>query len=312
MRHQEYLNEHLDDLSGQVIAITGANSGIGYEAARMLAYKGATIVMACRNLVKAEEAKSKIIAEIPAAKLDIIHYDQSLFKAIDEFIAVLKSRYKRIHALVCNAGIYLPHKEEEMAPGLKLTLGTNFVGLYYLLRQITPYLDQPGFPTRVVMVTSLSAYHQSNRSWADLLHRRQSLFYQYANSKLAINQLFHVLSNGMNLFDFQDRKNVSYFLMHPGVTMTNIIHNFPRWFQRLAQMVMNFLFHHSDTAALSIVLLAGSRHVFNGSYLVPTGPFEISGKPYKRKFPKRMVKGSGQFIYDVGHYVKDLVGKIRQ
>ncbi len=305
MRHKQYLDNNLADLTGQVIVITGANSGLGFEASRFLAYKGATIVMACRNRSKAEEAKRKLLIEFPSGRFNIMEYDQSSFASIDHFISELKQTFPRINALVCNAGIYLPRGDADMAPGLKLTLGTNFIGLYYLLRQITPYLDQPGSPTRILFVSSLSAYHQKNQTFAKM-RRSQGLFAQYANSKLAINHLFHVLANGMNLHDFQDRKNLSFYLMHPGVTPTNIIHNFPRWFQRLASSFMHVFFHRVDTASLGIAYLAGAPHVFNGAYYVPGGLFEISGLPMKRPFPKRMVRGSGQFIYDVGKFVAGL------
>jgi NAD(P)-dependent dehydrogenase (short-subunit alcohol dehydrogenase family) len=306
MRYKNYLNQNIADLSGQIIVVTGANSGLGFEATRYLSYKGATIVMACRNIAKAEVSKQTIINENPEAKLDIIAYDQADFASIDAFIGQLKSKYRRIHALVCNAGIYYPQRNLEMKSGLKLTIGTNFIGLYYLLRQITPYLDVVGAPTRVIFVSSLSAYHQRNKAFKAMLKPNQSLFRQYANSKLAIFHFFHVLANGMNLHDFQDRKNVSFFLMHPGVTATHITDNFPNWLSRLAHGFLQFTVHHVDKAALGIVTLAGAQHVFNGSYIVPRGIFEISGFPRKRSFPKRMVRGSGQFIYDVGKYVRDI------
>lgn len=307
MRYKKYLDSNLSDLTGQTIVITGANSGIGYEASRFLAYKGARIVMACRSKDKAMAAMSKIKQELPEAELDFITYDQADFHAIDRFVAELKQRYTRIDVFVCNAGIFHPRSADEMmAPSLKLTLGTNFIGLYYLMREITPYLDRPGKPTRVIFVTSLSAYHQSNRNFETMRIAKKSLFYQYADSKLAINRLFHVLAQGMNLHDFQDRKNISFFLMHPGVTPTNIINRFPKWFANLARFVLKLIVHHADTSALGIAVLAGAPHVFNGSYLVPRGLFEISGLPRKKQFPKRMIKGSGQFMYDVGRYVKTL------
>ena len=306
MRYLNYINKTIADLTGQVIVVTGANSGLGFETTKYLVYKGAHVVMACRNMEKAELAKQDIIEQVPHASLEIIAYDQADFHSIDKFIATLKGNHKRIHALVCNAGIYYPSRDKEMKPGLKLTMGTNFVGLYYLLRQITPYLDVNGAPTRVIFVSSLSAYHQPNRSFEAMINHNYSMFRQYANSKLAIFHLFHVLANGMNLHDFQDRKNVSFFLMHPGVTATHIIDNFPSWFARLARRILNAFVHHVDKASLGIVTLAGAKHVFNGSYLVPRGLFEISGMPRKRSFPKRMIRGSGQFIYDVGKYVEAL------
>ncbi len=307
MRHTEYLDKNIADLHGQIAVVTGANSGLGFEVARQLAYKGATVVMACRNLDKAGTAREKILSEIPSAHLEVMVYDQTDFDSINRFIIALKNKYARIHVLVCNAGIFNPPRKAELRPGLNLTLGTNFIGLYYFLREIMPYLDQAGAPTRVVFVSSLAAYHVPGYRFERVLSDNISTYEQYANSKLAIDRLFHVLAQGMNLFDFQDRRNISFYLTHPGVTATNIIHYFPRWLTRLADFVLKVFVHLPDKAALPITLAAGAPHVFNGSYFVPRGLFEISGLPKKRPFPKRMVKGSGQFMYDVGKYVDGMV-----
>ncbi|MFA5235609.1 MAG: SDR family NAD(P)-dependent oxidoreductase [Bacilli bacterium] len=304
MRHQKYLNKNIADLSGQIAVVTGANSGLGFEVTRQLAYKGATVVMACRSQAKAEVAREKILRELPSAQLEVMAYDQADFRSIDRFVAALKQLHPRIHVLVCNAGIFNPPRKTELLPGLNLTLGTNFVGLYYLMREITPYLDQAGTPTRVIFVSSIAAYHVPGYRFDHVLGDNISTYEQYANSKLAIDRLFHVLAQGMNLFDFQDRKNVSFFLTHPGITATNITHYFPRWLTRLADFVLKVFVHMPEKAALTITRAAGAPYVFNGSYFVPRGLFEISGLPKKRAFPKRMVKGSGQFIYDVGKYLE--------
>lgn len=306
MRYTTYLDKNIADLHGQIIVITGANSGLGFEAARQLAYKGATVVMACRNLEKAAAARNKIIDELPTASLEVMAYDQTDFQSIDRFISELKGKHPRIHVIICNAGIFNPPRKAELRPGLNLTLGTNFIGLYYLLRQMTPYLDQAGTPTRVVFVSSIAAYHVPGYPFGKVLTDNISTYEQYANSKMAIDRFFHVLAHGMNLHDFQDRKNVSFFLTHPGVTPTNIIHYFPRWLSRLADFVLRVFVHMPDKAALGITLAAGTPYVFNGSYFVPRGLFEISGLPKKRPFPKRIVKGSGQYIYDVGKYVAQM------
>ena len=70
----------IDDLTGKVFLVTGANSGIGYEAAKVFASKGALVIMGCRNLEKANKAKQDIVNEFPNSLLDIIQLDLDSFK----------------------------------------------------------------------------------------------------------------------------------------------------------------------------------------------------------------------------------------
>ena len=77
--------EKLSSLEDKVYIVTGANSGLGYETSLNLAYKKAKVIMACRNINKAERAKEKILEKVPGAEIDIVKYDQSSFESIDKF-----------------------------------------------------------------------------------------------------------------------------------------------------------------------------------------------------------------------------------
>ena len=70
----------IEDLTGKIFLVTGANSGIGFEATKVFASKGALVIMGCRNIIKAKKAKEKIIREFPKALLDIIHLVLNLLK----------------------------------------------------------------------------------------------------------------------------------------------------------------------------------------------------------------------------------------
>ncbi len=300
------MDENIADMTGKVVVITGANSGIGFYASQYLAAKGATVVMACRSLDKGKAAAETIRSAVPLAKLDILRYDQASYAAIRSFLDELKSKYKRIHALVLNAGIFHPDSHAKTAEGSPLTIGTNFLGLYYLLRKGMPFFDQGNPQTRIVFVSSLVARTTKMKDFSFLTEEKGGAYHQYCLSKTSIDKFFSVLANGVNLYDFPERKNICFTLMHPGVTNTNIIHSYPPGFRRAGHFVLSAFTHAPETACLGIVYLAGAPYVYNGSVYAPRGPFEISGLPMKTQLPRHIGRGSGQFIYEVGHLVSRL------
>jgi len=300
------MDENIADMTGKVVVITGANSGIGFYASQYLAAKGATVVMACRSLDKGKAAAETLRLQVPSAKLEVLRYDQASYAAIRSFLDELKSKYKRIHALVLNAGIFHPDAHAKTAEGSPLTIGTNFLGLYYLLRKGMPFFDQGNPQTRIVFVSSLVARTTNMKDFSFLTEEKGGAYHQYCLSKTSIDKFFSVLANGVNLYDFPERKNICFTLMHPGVTNTNIIHSYPPGFRRAGHFVLSAFTHAPETACLGIVYLAGAPYVYNGSVYAPRGPFEISGLPMKTQLPRHIGRGSGQFIYEVGHLVSRL------
>ena len=131
MKYQKWLDKNIDDLNDKTIIVTGANSGIGYYSTLCFLYKGAKVIMACRNLEKANKAKESLLKELPDAKIDIIKLDLSDFNSIDEFSKIIKEKYSKIDALVNNAGVYFMPKILTKQ-GYEITMCTNFLGPYYL------------------------------------------------------------------------------------------------------------------------------------------------------------------------------------
>lgn len=309
MKYQKYLQKNLPDLSGKTILITGANSGLGLASSKLLAFQGAEIIMACRSKEKALKAKEEILKEVPNAKLTTLEYDQTDFEIIDQFVITLKNTVPAIDALICNAGIFHPRKKK-LINQTPITSMTNFFGLYYFLNKMTTYLNesgkQKGQLTRVVLVTSLAGYYRKKLNLKALTNSKLSFFKQYKNSKKAVNVLFHGLNTGLNLFDFSSRENISYHLAHPGVSHTNIIQGYKLSFQRLATFIMKIFLPNPYKASLPIVYSAGSKYLKNGSFMGPGGLFEIAGYPRYLAYPEYVVKGSGQFLYEVGKYIMEI------
>lgn len=276
MKYVKFLEKY-PSLEGKVYIVTGANSGLGFDLSLYLAYKGASVILACRNLDRATKAKNKILQSVPNANLFIEQYDQADFSSIFDFSNRIIENYPQIDGIVCNAGVYFPKQDYKTKDGYELTFGTNYLGTFKLLDSLKNKLNDDS--SRVVLVTSLTATLANKRKDIDevsLLNRNQV----YGYSKYCLSRLFYELSNENN--------NITYNLVHPGIASTNIISStqtgLPHWFQVLGHRFLTLFTHSSQKA--SLILLEGLLGKKTSSYIVPRGPFAISGYPKHKKVPK--------------------------
>ncbi|XP_069758194.1 WW domain-containing oxidoreductase isoform X9 [Narcine bancroftii] len=142
------------DLSGKVIIVTGANSGIGFETARSLALHGAHVVLACRNGVRATEATQKILEEWHKAKVEAMILDLSSLRSVQQFAEAFKARNLPLHVLICNAAVF-GHPWQLTVDGLETTFQVNHLGHFYLVQLLQGVLRR-STPARVVVVSSES------------------------------------------------------------------------------------------------------------------------------------------------------------
>lgn len=92
------------DLDGKLFIVTGANTGLGYETTRALVKRGAKVILACRNLEKANEAIKKIREETQNGEMIAIELDLADFDSIRKFVDVIKKEYPKFDCLINNAG----------------------------------------------------------------------------------------------------------------------------------------------------------------------------------------------------------------
>ena len=109
MKYEKYLSSYSENLKGKRYIVTGANSGLGFQTSRYLLFLEASVIMACRNTKRAEEAFLLLKQEFPNADLRIELYDQASFASIASFARRMK-REERIDGLICNAGVYFPRE----------------------------------------------------------------------------------------------------------------------------------------------------------------------------------------------------------
>ena len=114
------------------VVVTGASSGVGLYAAKSLAKRGWHVVMACRNLEKAEKAAQEV--GISPDSYTLMHIDLGSLESVRQFVNTFRESGKSLDALVCNAAIYMPLiKEPLRSPeGYELTVATNHLGHFLL------------------------------------------------------------------------------------------------------------------------------------------------------------------------------------
>ena len=137
-----------------MIVVTGANTGLGAEAARDFAKRGATVVLACRNAEKTEPFLTSVRKESGNTNVHFMHLDLASLSSVRRFADELTSAYPKIHSLVCNAGVWLPMERKiKTMDGFEVHVGTNHLGHFLLTSLLLDRLAASS-PSRVVVVSS--------------------------------------------------------------------------------------------------------------------------------------------------------------
>lgn len=209
----------IPNLTGKVIIITGANSGLGLESTKALAAKGATVVMACRNLQKGEAARRAVHSTQPAAKLDLMELDNASLASVRTFADVFKTTYDRLDLLLNNAGV-MAIPRTVTADGFEMQFGVNHLAHFALTGHLLDRLTST--PGARVHSTSSSAAFGGRINFDDLMgERHYSRWAAYGQSKLA-NALFATaLHRRLQAVGYDTIANSS----HPGLVMTNLQEN---------------------------------------------------------------------------------------
>ncbi|MGB1285315.1 MAG: oxidoreductase [Aggregatilineales bacterium] len=210
---------NIPDLTGKVIVITGANSGLGLESTKVLAGKGATIVMAVRNMNKGETAKNDVLKAAPAAKLDLMKLDVGNLESVRDFAEAFKANYDRLDVLMNNAGV-MAIPRQETADGFEMQIGVNHLGHFALTGLlIDVIIKTPG--ARIHSVSS-SANYMGSMNFDDLMGEKEyGRWDAYGQSKLA-NVFFALeLDKRLKAAGFDTMSNTS----HPGLVITNLQEN---------------------------------------------------------------------------------------
>jgi len=268
--------DDIPDQTGRTAIVTGANTGLGLETARMLALKGATVVLACRNPDKGKAALARIQSEQPRGTTMLAALDLSNLDSVASFAADFAASHERLDLLINNAGVMVPPLGRTKQ-GFELQFGTNHLGHFALTGRLMPLIQRtPG--ARVVVVAS-AAQRAGKIDFDDLNWERRPYrpWAAYGQSKLA-NMLFALeLQRRLAASGSQVRATAA----HPGWTATDL--------QRTTAWVrlLNPLFGMKPAGgALPTLRAATDPAAQGGSYWGPRGLLEISGPPVPARIPK--------------------------
>jgi NAD(P)-dependent dehydrogenase (short-subunit alcohol dehydrogenase family) len=272
--NQPWTEVQMPDLKDQVAIVTGANSGIGYETARALAQKGATVVMVCRNLEKAHRAAEKIRERISpyrdsAGLVEVMELNLSDLESVHQFADAFQARYDRLHLLINNAGTMHP-PYSKTAQGFEMQFGVNHLGHFALTGLLLGRLIHTP-QSRVVTVSSRS--HIFGRIDFDDLQwekRRYQPNAAYGQSKLA-NLLFtYELQRKLTAAKIETLSVAA----HPGWTATNLQDNSPG-----IRFLNRFFSQQPVMGALPTLYAATAAEVRGGEYYGPSDFMELAGYP---------------------------------
>lgn len=280
--------EQADDLTGRVVFVTGATSGVGLEASRILAGAGAHVVLGCREIAKGKDAAADIAESHPGADTELLECDLADLGSIARAARAFADAHERLDVLVNNAGVMAtPYRRT--ADGFELQFGVNHLGHFALTgRLLPPLLAAPA--GRVVTVAS-SAHRIGTIDFDNLDGSRSyNPWRAYGTSKLA-NLLF--------TFELQRRATAAgapleALAAHPGYAATNLQahaeHMRGSSMRRRAMRAANaVLAQPPRKGAWPLTAAATAPGVAGGDYLGPRGPFELRGRP-TRVSPSRVAR----------------------
>lgn len=270
--------DDIPDQQGRTAIVTGANTGIGFETARMLAQKGADVVLACRSADKGNAAVERLRALKPAGTVSFAPLDLSDLESVAAFATQFATTHARLDLLVNNAGI-MRTPMGRTKQGFELQMGTNHLGHFALTQRLLPLLDATK-GARVVVVSSImhkfGKLHLEDLDWK---RRSYDTGAAYSESKLA---------NVMFALELQRRlaargSGTTVVAAHPGVTNTELTRSMSSFVARLNRLITSDV----TVGAMPSVRAATDPAVTGGTYWGPANLFETRGPAVQAKISSR-------------------------
>ena len=255
---------------GRVAVITGANTGLGFDTAKVLAERGATVVLAVRDVERGKQAAARFG---PGADVTVQELDLSSLESIRAAAADLHGTLPKIDLLINNAGVMYPPRQTTR-DGFELQFGTNHLG-HFALTGLLLDLLLPVEGSRVVTVASIAhrlraAIHFDDLQWENSYDRVAA----YGQAKLA---------NLMFAYELQRRLaphgTTASIAAHPGVARTELVRNSPPLLRALFPVVAPLFTQSSERGALPTLRAATDPAALGGQYYGPAGPGGYRGRP---------------------------------
>jgi NAD(P)-dependent dehydrogenase (short-subunit alcohol dehydrogenase family) len=265
---------------GRLAIVTGANIGLGYETALGLAAKGCSVVLACRNIDKAEAAKASILAQRSKSTVDCMALDLASLASVRKFAVVYKRRHARLDLLINNAGIMMPPFALS-EDGFESQLAANYLGHFALTGLLLPLMIKTP-RSRIVSLSSL-AHRWGDIRFEDLhFERRYDKRLAYGQSKLACLMFAYELQRRLR----RAGHTTLSVAAHPGVSSTNLFQHLPKIVGLFAPLTP-LVFQSAKGGAQPTLYAALGDDIQGGDYCGPRSLGEMRGDPIKVSSSRR-------------------------
>ncbi|QKV68551.1 SDR family NAD(P)-dependent oxidoreductase [Streptomyces harbinensis] len=269
----------IPEQTGRTALITGGNSGIGLETARVLTRHGARVILAGRSRDKLDRAAGAVRAAQPGAQVDTLVLDLSELSSVRE-AATRIAETETIDLLFNNAGVMNLPRRRTTPDGFELTFGTNHLGHFAFNAHIWPAVRRATAP-RVITVSATAARWPVGRLDDLMSEQRYRPMGAYAKSKRA--NIVYTLELARRTAPGP----VEALVVHPGSAMTGIQQHGTGALSRLITPIAARLFMGSaDGAAWPSLYAATSPQAHSGQFIGPAGRDQTSGTPEPAKLPR--------------------------
>ncbi len=277
MKKEKWSSNNIPDQKGKVAIVTGATSGLGKEAAKVLASKNASVILAVRNVEKGEGVITEIKNELPTADIVVRALDLTSLESIKTFTDGIIKDFDRLDILINNAGIMMcPYSKTK--DGFEIQMGTNHFGHFALTGRLMPLLKST-INSRIVATSSV-AHNMGNIDFSDINWEKRKYNTQKAYGDSKIANLYFMFELIKKLENEENAPRV--IAAHPGWTRTELQRH-----SGLASFLNNFFSQNVKMGTLPTLRAATDPEADSGDYYGPRGFMEMKGYPVKVKSNKR-------------------------
>ncbi|MFD3742960.1 oxidoreductase [Nocardia sp. NPDC058633] len=267
------------DQAGRVAVVTGSNTGIGLEIARALAARHTTVVLACRNLDRANAAREDILASAPGSDVAVVQLDTSSLASVAACAQLMRQRWPVIDLLINNAGV-MAREHAYTVDGFETDFSTNFLGHFALTGGLIDALTAAP-AGRIITVSSIT--HRRRNAGLDFddltLDRGFDPAVAYARSKMASMTFMIELQRRLSAVG----ASTLSLAAHPGGVRTSILQQQNRLIQLVYHPRLTGLtgwFTQSPAAGAQPILRAALDTDARGAdFFGPGGRWELIGRP---------------------------------
>jgi len=290
------------NLEKLTIMITGATSGIGFEAAKALAERGARIVMPSLTMKEGLEAKDKIVALTPKARIVVMKLDLSDLNSVRNFATEFKQSELPLNVLMNNAGLSLNDAPRQTKDGLEMMFAVNFIGHYaltnLLLDTMRSTAKDSGIQGRIVIVSGgvYAKFTPPGGIIFEQLVGSKNPYYGltgYSQSKLAC--IYHCLELSKQLE--KEGANITVNTLHPGAIRTGLVH-MKGIKGYISDNLPSFLFKTPQQGASTQVFLAvhPKAEGVTGKYYADCNEYFLEGEAHNTELLKKTLKWADEWI----------------